>query len=178
MSGEILKRNFFKQPVVKVAKGLLGTNICLNLKNGKVIRHTITETEAYDGEKDLACHASKGRTPRTEVMYSDGGLLYIYLCYGMHWMLNVVAEEKGSPSAVLLRGTSEINGPGRLTKKLGIKGHLNNRVANRKNGLWFETGTGIRSEIFSRPRIGVDYAGRYWATKPYRFWFSNPKSGA
>ena len=102
-----------------------------------------------------------------------------YLKKFIHKKIDKVIQEFGEPTQYL--SPDPESGGGKLiynTKKLGIKGHLNNRVANRKNGLWFETGTGIRSEIFSGPRIGVDYAGRYWATKPYRFWFSNPKSGA
>jgi DNA-3-methyladenine glycosylase len=139
---------------------------------------TINETEAYDGEEDLACHASKGKTQRNQVMYGEPGVIYLYLCYGMHWLLNIVCEKKGYPAAVLLRGTLEVNGPGRLTKKLGIDGQLNRKRAVYSNGLWFEQGDLVKKEIQTGPRIGVNYAGEYWAKKPYRFWFSKPESTA
>jgi DNA-3-methyladenine glycosylase len=111
-------------------------------------------------------------------MYGEPGVLYLYLCYGMHWLLNIVCEKKGYPAAVLLRGTLEVNGPGRLTKKLGIDGQLNRKRAVYSNGLWFEQGDLVKKEIQTGPRIGVNYAGEYWAKKPYRFWFSKPESTA
>jgi DNA-3-methyladenine glycosylase len=153
-------------------------NLCVRQKKDQVIKMTINETEAYDGEEDLACHASKGKTPRNQVMYGEPGVIYLYLCYGMHWLLNIVCEKKGYPAAVLLRGTLEVNGPGRLTKKLGIDGQLNRKRAVYSNGLWFEQGDLVKKEIQTGPRIGVNYAGEYWAKKPYRFWFSKPESTA
>tara|TARA_B100000925_G_C21867853_1_gene412914 strand:- start:86 stop:610 length:525 start_codon:yes stop_codon:yes gene_type:complete len=174
----VLEEDFFNRPVVEVARDLLGMNLCVRQKKGQVIKMTINETEAYDGEEDLACHASKGKTPRNQVMYGEPGVIYLYLCYGMHWLLNIVCEKKGYPAAVLLRGTLEVNGPGRLTKKLGIDGQLNRKRAVHTNGLWFEQGDLVKKEIQTGPRIGVNYAGEYWAKKPYRFWFSKPESTA
>ena len=174
----MLEEDFFNRPVVEVARDLLGINLCVRQKKGQVIKMTINETEAYDGEEDLACHASKGKTPRNQVMYGEPGVIYLYLCYGMHWLLNIVCEKKGYPAAVLLRGTLEVNGPGRLTKKLGIDGQLNRKRAVHTNGLWFEQGDLVKKEIQTGPRIGVNYAGEYWAKKPYRFWFSKPESTA
>ncbi len=174
----MLEEDFFNRPVVEVARDLLGMNLCVRQKKGQVIKMTINETEAYDGEEDLACHASKGKTPRNQVMYGEPGVIYLYLCYGMHWLLNIVCEKKGYPAAVLLRGTLEVNGPGRLTKKLGIDGQLNRKRAVHTNGLWFEQGDLVKKEIQTGPRIGVNYAGEYWAKKPYRFWFSKPESTA
>ena len=174
----MLKKDFFNRPVLRVARDLLGADICVGQKKGQVMKMTVNETEAYFGEEDLACHASKGKTPRNEVMYGEAGVIYLYLCYGMHWLLNIVCEKEGYPAAVLLRGVFEVNGPGRLTKKLGIEGKLNRQKANRSNGLWFEKGKPFEKEIKTGPRIGVSYAGEYWAKKPYRFWFSNPESGA
>lgn len=174
----MLEKDFFNRPVVEVARDLLGMNLCVRQKKDQVIKMTINETEAYDGEEDLACHASKGKTPRNQVMYGEPGVIYLYLCYGMHWLLNIVCEKKGYPAAVLLRGTLEVNGPGRLTKKLGIDGQLNRKRAVYSNGLWFEQGDLVKKEIQTGPRIGVNYAGEYWAKKPYRFWFSKPESTA
>jgi DNA-3-methyladenine glycosylase len=119
-----------------------------------------------------------GKTPRNEVMYGEAGVIYLYLCYGMHWLLNIVCGDNGYPAAVLLRGTNEVKGPGRLTKSLGIDGRLNRKSATRSNGLWFEQQKSASFDIKTGPRIGVTYAGEYWAKKPYRFWFSKPESSA
>ena len=131
----------------------------------------ITEVEAYDGEHDLACHASKGRTRRTEVMYAAGGVWYVYLCYGIHEMLNLVTGRKGQPAAVLIRGLEGLNGPGRLTKALGITRVLNGSPAAKVSGLWIED-RGIvvpHENLHATARIGVDFAGPVWAQKPWRF---------
>jgi len=123
-----IKSDFFVGDVKKVARELLGTVLCVRKKSGSIFRSVINETEAYDGEKDLACHASKGRTARTSTMYERGGVCYVYLCYGMHWMLNIVTGEEGYPAAVLIRGTEAFNGPGRLTKGLGVTGSFKVRI--------------------------------------------------
>ena len=178
MESDVLGSSFFQRPVLEVAREMLGVSICRKLSNGGIIRMTVNETDAYDGEEDLACHASKGKTQRNEVMYEEAGVIYLYLCYGVHWLLNIVSGERDYPAAVLLRGTLEVSGPGRLTKKLCIDGKLNRKFACIENGLWFETGKRDCFEIQSGPRIGIDYAGEEWAKKPFRFWFSKPKSGA
>ncbi len=98
---------------------------------GGVHRARITENEAYHGPRDLACHASKGRTPRTEVMFAPGGVWYVYVCYGIHEMLNLVTGPADWPAAVLIRGIEGVNGPGRLTRALGISRALNARPATR-----------------------------------------------
>jgi len=131
----------------------------------------ITEVEAYVGENDLACHASKGRTVRTEVMYRAGGIWYVYLCYGIHEMLNLVVGPEGRPEAILIRGVHGIAGPGRVTKRLGIDRTLNGRTAEPATGLHLEDcGVRIpRGRIVAGPRVGIDYAGPLWAAKPWRF---------
>jgi DNA-3-methyladenine glycosylase len=138
----------------------------------RVARHRITEVEAYDGENDLACHASKGRTKRTEVMYRPGGVWYVYLCYGVHEMLNLVTGPADYPAAVLIRGVEGISGPGRLTKRLAIDWRLNGADAIRVSGLWIEDdGFKLpRGALRTGPRIDVNYAGPKWAGKPWRFW--------
>ncbi len=142
--------------------------ICVK-KEGKIERHIITETEAYMGPHDLACHASKGRTKRTETLYSEAGTIYVYLIYGMYELLNVVTSRKEYPAAVLIRGVGPYDGPGKLTRGLGITRSLNGRKLGRMTGLWIEEPkkeTTVR--IHRTPRIGVGYA-KEWAKKRLRF---------
>jgi len=152
------------------APSLLGKILVRTQADGVTTRHLIAETEAYNGENDLACHACKGRTARTEVMYRSGGLWYVYLCYGMHEMLNLVVGPEGFPAAVLIRGLHDVSGPGRLTKRLGIGRALNGRLAEPAIGLHLED-DGLRVSkkwIQTMPRIGVAYAGPVWSLKPWR----------
>lgn len=140
----------------------------------------ITEVEAYNGERDLACHARAGRTARTSVLYQDAGVWYVYLCYGIHEMLNLVVGPKDWPAAILIRGVEGISGPGRVTKQLGIDRKLNGLKAETATGLWIEDrGVTVPDTLVATtPRIGVDYAGEEWAQKPWRFVISktqNPK---
>lgn len=154
-----------------LARWLLG-KVLVRTIDGSRIEGRITETEAYDSEKDLACHASKGCTLRTQVMYRSGGHWYVYLCYGVHEMLNLVTGPVGRPAAVLIRGLDTVNGPGRLTKRLKIDRALNAATAAPSSGLHLEDdGFKLpRGSIRVGPRIGVDYAGPIWAEKPWRFW--------
>lgn len=161
----ILPQSFFNRDVKKVAEDLIG---CYLVRDGK--RYMITETEAYDGCDDLACHASKGRTPRTEVMYGEGGHIYTYLIYGMYWMLNIITGPKNYPAGVLIRGIENIHGPGRVTKKLKIDKGFYGKKLSKETGLWIEKGIKIpKNKIAKSTRIGVDYAGPVWAKKEWRF---------
>ncbi len=172
----MLEKNFFRRDALTVAPDLLG-KVLVREKNGEEIRFVIMEVEAYDGEEDSACHASRGRTPRTEAMYGPAGFWYVYLVYGMHYMLNITTGEEGYPSAVLIRGAREVTGPGRLTRALSVDASFNAKEASKDTGLWIEEGTISPSlgEVEKTPRIGVDYAGE-WASKPYRFvWKDNLK---
>jgi len=155
------------------ARALLGKYLILETSPGQQMAHMITEVEAYDGERDLACHAAKGRTPRTNTLYAPAGIWYVYLCYGIHEMLNLVVGPVDWPSAILIRGVEGIAGPGRVTKTLGISRRWNSAAAAPATGLWIEDrGVRIpRSLIRATPRIGVDYAGPIWAQKPWRFTF-------
>lgn len=156
---------------VALARWLIGKHLVRRFANGRVESHRITEVEAYDGERDLACHARVGLTSRTRVMYAIGGVWYVYLCYGVHEMLNLVVGPRGWPAAVLIRGLEGLNGPGRLTRRLGIGHSLNGQAAHPTSGLWLED-RGIpvsRSRILATPRVGVDYAGPIWAGKRWRF---------
>ena len=153
---------------VTAAKALLGAWLCRWPDNGTVVRRRITETEAYCGEEDTACHAHKGRTPRTDVMYSSGGCAYIYLCYGMHEMLNVVTGPEGRPEAVLIRGVEGAEGPGRLTKALHIDRSLNREDLVSSQRLWIES-DGTRPKFTSAPRIGIAYASQRDQKRKWRF---------
>ena len=160
---------FFDRPADRVARELLGCQLAVRGEDGWVTRHVVFEAEAYLGQHDLACHAARGMTARNAVMFGPAGFWYVYLCYGMHWMLNVVTGGEGVPAAVLLRGVGAHVGPGRLTRALGIDRQFNGRPAARRTGLWVESGPPIPARFIERtPRIGVDYAGE-WAAKPLRF---------
>ena len=158
-----------------LARGLLGKTLAIESKGG-VLRYAITESEAYDGPNDLACHASRGRTKRTEPMFGPAASWYVYLCYGIHEMLNLTTGPVGYPAAILIRGLQGVPGPGRLTKRLGIDRRFNGRPASRETGLWIEDSLLPMDEesIDATPRIGVDYAGEYWAQRPYRFVWRRP----
>ena len=160
--------SFYNRDVLAVAPDLIGKVLVRRFESGEIKRYRITETEAYRGEEDKACHASKGRTPRTEVMYHSGGKIYVYLIYGMYWMLNIVTSEIGYPAAVLIRGIEGFPGPGRVGKELQLdKSFYGEDVISSKR-LWIEDERAeIKYEISSR--IGVDYAGKEWADKPWRF---------
>ncbi len=168
---EPLDANFFNRPTLTVATELLGKLLVVVLPDGSERALMITEVEAYDGPEDLASHASRGRTERTGVMFDEAGRWYMYLIYGMYWMLNIVTGPEGYPAAILIRGVGEYGGPGRLTKALGLDKRFNTRRADRETGLWVEDrGLVPHTHIVrTTPRIGVDYAGPIWAKKPYRF---------
>ena len=164
-----LGRDFYTADVLDVAPALLGKLLCRKTESGEVVKCRITETEAYRGEDDTACHASKGKTSRTSVMWDKGGTVYVYLCYGMHNMLNIVTGAKGDPQAVLIRGIEEANGPGKLTKKLSIERKHNGADVVFSDELWIESDGFTPAEINTSPRIGIDYAEEKDRTKPWRF---------
>lgn len=161
-------RDFFTRDVLEVAPALISKILALRLDDGNIKRYRITETEAYRGEEDLACHASKGRTARTEIMYATGGRLYIYLVYGMHWMLNIVTGDINEPQAALIRGLENCPGPGRVTKTLRINKSMNGTDLIESDKIWLED-SGLAPDIITGPRIGIDYAGEYWKTRPWRY---------
>ncbi|GHC12313.1 putative 3-methyladenine DNA glycosylase [Cerasicoccus arenae] len=140
------------------------------MSDGEIRRWKLTEVEAYDGPEDRACHAWKGQTPRNAVMFGPPGVFYVYLCYGVHWMLNVVTGPVGFPAAVLIRGAGEVIGPGRVTKSLAIDRIQNQKPAQKSTGLWFESAKEIPDhEIETTPRIGIGYASEPWLSAPYRY---------
>lgn len=162
---------WLSRATVAHARALPGKFLVRRHDDGREESQMITEVEAYDGPCDLACHASKGRTPRTEIMFAPAGVWYVYLCYGIHEMLNLVTGPPDYPAAVLIRGLEKVKGPGRLTRALGITRAFNGAPAAPASGLWIEDrGLVIpRRAITATPRIGVNYAGPVWAGKPWRF---------
>jgi len=163
-----LNNSFFQRDVLEVAPELIGKVLVRKYTNGEITRHIITETEAYRGEEDKASHASKGRTNRTEIMYAEGGRIYIYLIYGMYWMLNFVTAGINQPQAVLIRGIEGFDGPGKLTRALEIDNSLHSANITKSENLWVED-QGNQVKIASGKRIGIDYAGEEWINKPWRF---------
>lgn len=132
--------------------------------------------EAYDGPRDRASHAYRGRTPRNAPMFEEGGIAYVYLVYGMHHCVNVVTGPEGYPAAVLLRGAEPplgrpAHGPGRLARAFEVDRGLDG-ASLLGNELWLEAGTPVPDSLVRRsPRVGVDYAG-WWARRHFRFYGS------
>ena len=155
--------DFFHRSCPEVAEDLVGKVL---VHNGDTLR--ISETECYCGENDTACHASRGRTKRTEVMYLEAGTVYVYLCYGMHWMLNIVTGEENQPEAVLIRACEEANGPGKLTKRLGITGEQNCSSVVTSESLWIGD-DGFTCEIETDKRVGIGYASQEDQNRLWRF---------
>ena len=158
-----LTYEFYHRPCLEVARDLVGKVL---VHNGQRLR--ISETEAYCGESDTACHAHKGRTPRTEVLYADAGTIYLYLCYGIHWLLNIITGDTDDPQGVLIRACAEAPGPGKLTKKLGITGTLNRASAVTSSELWIED-AGFRCEVETDKRVGIGYASQEDQDRLWRF---------
>jgi DNA-3-methyladenine glycosylase len=163
-----LHTEFFLRDVLDVAPELLGKTLVRKFDDGTMRRFTITETEAYRGMEDLACHANKGRTPRNEVMFRKGGVVYVYFIYGMYWMLNVVTGSEGDPSAVLIRGLDDISGPGRVGKILLLDRSFYGEDLSVSQRIWMEESELIFPHVAS-PRIGIGYAGEPWISKPWRY---------
>jgi DNA-3-methyladenine glycosylase len=163
-----LPDEFYRRPVLEVAPELLGKLLVRRFGKDDLKAFVITEVEAYSGNGDLACHASKGMTPRTEVMFRKGGLVYVYLIYGIHWLLNIVTGEKGDASAVLIRGVAGYPGPGRVGKALGLDKSFYGENLIKSKRIWIEDQHKPASYT-TAPRIGIDYAGEPWKSNPWRF---------
>lgn len=183
-----LSRKFYVRPALIVAKDLLGKYLVKKGKKNKVIGK-IVETEAYVGVKDKASHAYGGRvTESCKPVYLEGGHVYIYLCYGIHWQLNIVTEKKGSPECVLIRALEPIsnndidlkeirklaNGPGKLCRWMGLDKSFNEEDLVNSKRIWLRDGKEEikKSRIVITKRIGIDYAEE-WAEKPLRFYIKD-----
>ncbi len=173
---KVLPRSFFQRPTAEVAQALLGMHL-VRLVDGERRTGRIVETEAYLGPLDLACHTSKGRTPRNEAMFGAPGTAYVYFVYGLHFCFNVVT----SPGeAVLVRalepldglGGRPTHGPARLTRALEIDRSFNAHTLSRAPLLLIRGAPLKPRDIARGPRVGVDYAGA-WARRKLRFWVRN-----
>ncbi|MDR4494664.1 MAG: DNA-3-methyladenine glycosylase [Nitrospirales bacterium] len=184
-----LPRPFYERSTLEVAKDLLGKHLIRRTPDG-VIQTKIVDVEAYVGPQDKACHASKGRTKRTEVLFGQAGYTYVYMIYGMYHCLNFVTEQVDFPAAVLIRGLeivgntassgappTRIDGPGRVCRYLKLDRTHNVLDATKKEIIWVEDpGISIpNNQIQALTRIGVDYAGE-WAKKLWRFCLPAPTS--
>jgi len=181
----LLPRKFYNRPTLTIARELIGARLVRILDGVKLVG-TITETEGYIGEEDLACHARAGRTPRTLPMYGPPGHAYVYFTYGNHWMLNAVTEREGFPAAVLIRaiwpiegaevmsarrGGRDTFGPGKLCQALGIgRGENNADLTETAQSLWIEAGVNVPdSAVTISPRVGLYTVPEPWKSKPWRF---------
>jgi DNA-3-methyladenine glycosylase len=190
----LLPREFYNRSTLTVARELIGARL-VRVLDGVRLVGLITETEAYIGETDLACHAKAGRTPRTAVMYGPPGHAYVYFTYGNHWMLNAVTEREGFPAAVLIRAIQPIEGvevmsarrmgrdtfgPGKLTQALGITKSENGvDLTVATASLWIEAGIFIPDEnVTIGPRVGLNTVPEPWFSKPWRFLVKGWKIGS
>jgi DNA-3-methyladenine glycosylase len=169
LPGNRIQRDFYTRDVLEVAPDIPGKDLVIRFPDRSLGRFRITDVEAYRGCEDRACHAFRGRTARTEIMYHEGGRLYIYLIYGMYWMLNIVTGGNDNPQAVLIRGVDDFPGPGILTRSLGIDKSFYGEDLVSSERIWIEE-NGLVLPVKSGPRIGIDYAGDYWKTRPWRFY--------
>jgi DNA-3-methyladenine glycosylase len=185
----LLPPDFYNRPTLTVARELLGARLVCSVDGTRLVGR-ITETEAYVGESDLACHAKAGRTPRTQIMYGPPGRAYVYFTYGMHWMLNTVTEAEGFPAAVLLRAVEVIegqefvqarrpgvaakhwtDGPAKLARAFSIASAQNGiDLTTTAAGLWIEPGQPVSDEsVTIGPRVGLYSVPEPWKSKPWRF---------
>lgn len=192
----VIPREFYDRSALEVARELLGCRLVRQV-SGVRLAGLILETEAYQGEDDLGCHASAGRTPRTAVMYGPPGHAYVYFTYGLHWLLNAVTEAEGSPAAVLIRSISPVagtaqmaenrplrrqqrdrgvnhgwtDGPAKLTQALAIKGDFNSvDLCDPASRLWLEFGEAFADgDVDQTARVGLNAVPEPWKTIPWRF---------
>lgn len=183
----MLNRNFYARDTLQVARALLGKKLVRRIGSAE-LSGMIVETEAYCGESDSACHAHRGKTPRNAVMFGQPGHAYVYFTYGLHYLLNLVAEEEGNPCAVLIRavlplagieemevrrkkkGAELTNGPAKLCQAFGIDKSLNGCDLTCGKELWLEDHKTIPAKLITATsRIGIDYAKKEHREAPWRF---------
>lgn len=159
---------FFLRDALEVAPELVGKTLVSSLPGAQERRLVITETEVYRGVEDSACHAHRGRTKRTEMLYRPGGAVYVYLCYGIHWLLNVITGPEDFPQGVLIRACEGFEGPGKLTKYLGITGAQNGIDICSSPLLRIED-EGRMVNITTDKRVGIAYADEADRERLWRF---------
>ena len=171
-----LNKEFYTKRAFEMAPALLGKLLCRRLVddsgNSTVLKYRITETECYFGEDDTACHAHKGKTERTKIMYEEGGVAYVYLCYGIHSLLNIVSGPCGFPEAVLIRGIKGFEGPGKLTKAMNITRKYNGEDLCFSDELWLED-DGFDAKYRTDKRVGIDYATEEYREIEWRYIATN-----
>jgi DNA-3-methyladenine glycosylase len=192
----VLERTFFDRPTADVARDLLGVWVVRSTPHG-LSGGPIVETEAYGGPDDLASHARAGRTRRTEPMFGEVGRAYVYLVYGMHECLNVVAYSGAPAGAVLIRAIAPVlgvdairarrkrptdpthslcSGPAKVCQSLAVDRSFSGHDLTSGEGLWLARASEpLASDVATGPRIGVDYSGE-WAARPWRFWLAGNRS--
>ena len=164
----MMDKSFYSKDVLEVAPALVGAELVRTLPDGREKRLLITQTEAYAGAADTACHASKGRTKRSETLYHAGGTIYVYLCYGMYWMLNIVTGRENDPQGVLIRACAGADGPGKLTRALSIDGSFNDKSILSCPELRIEPAAG-EVNITTDKRVGINYAAPEDRDRLWRF---------
>lgn len=162
-----LSRDFYCRDVLIVAPDLLCKNLVIS-RAGIAESYKIIEVEAYHGEEDQASHARFGKTARNGIMYSEGGFLYIYLIYGIYWMLNIVTGPADNPQAILVRGLKNLPGPGVLTRGLGIDKSYHGEDLVTSERIWIED-CDEKPLVLQKPRVGINYAGEPWVSHAWRF---------
>ncbi|MCL7930668.1 DNA-3-methyladenine glycosylase [Halomonas llamarensis] len=189
LSTPALPRAFYHRDTLDVARDLLGCHLVRRVEDDMLVAK-IVETEAYRGSEDSACHAHRRKTPRTEAMFGPPGHAYVYLVYGIHWLLNVVTQPEGNPCAVLIRAVEPVageaamraqrhvkgrnlsNGPGKLTNALGIDKALYGHDMTQTEALWITQGETPHT-VATGPRVGIDYAKLHDRDAPWRLWIAD-----
>ncbi len=167
MSSKVEKA-FYLTSALEAAQAICGKVLCVRQPDGSVLRRRVTETECYLGEEDTACHAHHGRTARTDVMYHEGGVAYVYLCYGIHNLLNIVTGPEDFPQAVLIRAVEGLVGPGKLTKAMGIDRSFNALSFTDSDRIWLED-EAFAPKLQALPRVGISYASEEDQARLWRF---------
>ncbi len=164
-----LDESFYRQDVLHVAPQLVGKLVCRRLEDGTILQGRILEAEAYRGQEDLACHARHGKTSRCAPLFENGGISYVYLVYGLHWLFNVVTGDKDQPQAALVRALHKpLDGPAKWTKAYGITKAQNGLDLIQGEEMWL-LDDGYRPVLKTLPRVGIDYAPSPWKEIPWRF---------
>ncbi len=163
-----LSSDFYARDCLELAPDLVGKVLVHRLPDGRELRARISETEAYRGIEDSACHAHRGMTERNKLLWESPGTVYIYLCYGIHWLLNVISGQAGQPQGVLIRACNGYPGPGRLTKYLMIDKSLNGSSFVSSKNIWIED-DGFKPCIVQDRRVGISYAAKEDQEKLWRF---------
>ncbi len=165
---------FSSNETVELAYNLIGKYLVRNINN-QINKYMITEVEAYHGITDKASHARFGKTSRNSLMFAESGYCYVYLCYGIHWLLNIVTGQENFPAAILIRGVNNVYGPGRVSKLLQIDNSYNGKPLDINSKIWIED-LGVKlKNIEKLPRIGINYAQEY-KDKLWRFRYIDTKS--